>query len=418
VFFNKKILRYTVLVLLLAGGGFGYLLITRPEVKTTKPLLKRWLVAVETLHPNTYTPYVMLYGKVESLQTADLEVAITADVLERPIKEGQTVKKGQLLVRLDDREAQFLLQERQAEVNELKAEITTEHDRDASDQEALKEDKALLALAEKTVARWEHLQQKNAGSVAQLDAVLEELRLKNLAVNQREMKLKDHKNRITELEASVQKLQALQAQAELDVERTQIFAPFSGVVTKVYIAVGERVQSGEKLVRMFDDHALEIRAQIPTQYLPMIKQAIDAGKKLRARGNSEHQHLTLVLDRLAGEVDPGRAGVDGLFKVLKGGQRLALGRTVTIYLNLPPQANTYAIPMEALYGSDTIYKVVEEHLVAVKIKRIGVVKSKKQQEPRLLIRSDALSAGDTLVISQLPNAISGLPVRIDQESLP
>ncbi len=404
-----------IVVILAAVLIVFLLMLMRPSPEKKANSEKAWHVTVETVRPRDYTPRVTLYGSVESPRAATLEAAVEADVLAVSVRDGERVKKDQLLVQLDDRDAVLLLQQRQAEVADLEAQIKAEKRRYQADQESLVDEKDLMDLAQKSLDRQAHLKEKLAGSQAQLDAAQEELRRRSLMVTDREMKLADYDHRLAQLQAKLQRAEALEKQAMLDVERTRIRAPFSGRVTDVKVSVGDRVQDGEALLDMFDTEDVEVRAQIPTDYLAAVRHALASGEHPDAYADYDGEKIILQLERLSGQVDRGKAGVDGFFRVTEGSKRLALGRTLLLHHDLATIPNSIAIPRHAIYGADRIYKVVGDRLVPVKITRLGNIVLANGEE-RIVITSDALQEGDEYIVTQLPNAVTGLKVKAFRET--
>jgi len=73
----------------------------------------------------------------------------------------------------------------------------------------------------------------------------------------------------------------------------------------------------------------------------------------------------------------------------------------------------------SLYENQTIYRIDEQRLQAVRYETIGDYVT-ADNELRTLIRSDEIDAGDQLLASQLPRAITGLlvePIGSDGSSL-
>ena len=90
---------------------------------------------------------------------------------------------------------------------------------------------------------------------------------------------------------------------------------------------------------------------------------------------------------------------------------MPLGRTVALIVDLPPVHASVALPYEAVYGTNRIYRLDGERMHALQVERVG-----EQRNPdgsaRALVRSPELQPGDRIVITQLPNAMDGLRVKV------
>jgi len=156
---------------------------------------------------------------------------------------------------------------------------------------------------------------------------------------------------------------------------------------------------------------MEIRAQVPTRHMPTLRKGRALGVGLRAHAVVDGRLVGAVLDRFTAEIERGSAGTDAYFQVLEGGRSLELGRTVELVVDLPPVENAVSLPLEAVYGTDRIYLLENERMHPLQIERVGERRT-AQGGTELLVRSPELDAGDRVIVTQLPNAIDGLRVKI------
>lgn len=403
-----------VLVLALAVGGFAALQATQPELAPVQTEEKAWRVDVLEVNPGLHVPNLLLYGSVEAPRQASLSAAVAADVVEVPVAEGQWVAAGQTLVVLDDRDLVYTLQERQADVAEIEALIDSEKRRYQSDLTALKRERALLALDERALARAENLKSRDLGAESLVDEARMALERQALAVNQRQLDVDDHEARLAQLQARLARASAVRDQAQLDLRRTRVIAPFAGRIAALPVAPGDRVQVDEELVELYASDELEIRAQIPFRYLPAVRTAIaTTATPLTATAQVDGQRMHARLVRLGGVTDRAAGGVDGLFDIIQGGDTVVPGRLFPLLVELPPENDTVPLPAQALYGLNRVYRLEEGRMNALEVERIGEYRL-PDGDVQVLVRSPALQAGDRIVTTQLPNAVNGLKVEVSE----
>ena len=106
---------------------------------------------------------------------------------------------------------------------------------------------------------------------------------------------------------------------------------------------------------------------------------------------------------------PGRGGVDAFFTIDEPVGNFRIGRTVNLTLELAPHPDAVWLPFEALYGTDRVFKVQDNRLVAVRVQRVGEARDSRRRAG-VLITSPNLAAGDQLVVNQIANAVEGLRV--------
>ena len=216
---------------------------------------------------------------------------------------------------------------------------------------------------------------------------------------------------MAEAEAAKERAAALRDQAQLELERCEVRAPYNGRIARVLVSPGRRARIGDPLVSMYDTDELLVRAQLPSRHMSAIRAAISAGADLVAVGSIDGVPLRAKLRSLAGEAASGTGGVDGLFRVIAGGEQVSQGRFVRLELALPEQDGLIALPHEAIYGTDRIYLIDEQgRMRARQVVRVGETRLDDGRAQVLVIASD-LPAGARVVTTQLPNALDGLLVR-------
>jgi multidrug efflux pump subunit AcrA (membrane-fusion protein) len=398
------------IVVLAAGiGGFIYLKTTKPAGEPVKTEEKSWPAQTQTVTPQTLAPALTLYGRAESPRTVTLEAALAAEAQAVPVLEGQQVEAGAVLAQLDERDVRLLLQQREADVSDIAAQINNENNAYANHLASLPREQALLELSRRAAERALKLEKQQAGSQSARDESLQAVERQQLAINSRQLEIKNHAARLEQLQARLNKAQALRDQAKLDLSRAQITAPFAATIAKVSIAPGDRVRVGDAMIVLYDHQALEARAQIPDRYLAIVA----AGNGLQASGDASGSAIGLRLNRLAGEARANGGGVEALFAVTRGQDKLRAGQFVTLRLALPPQDNAVALPFEAVYGNQRVYKLVGGRMRGVAVEFLGEWVN-PDGKALALLRGAELQAGDVVVTTQLPNAIEGLKIQASQ----
>ncbi|UZE95433.1 efflux RND transporter periplasmic adaptor subunit [Alkalimarinus alittae] len=390
------------------------LMASRPVPQTKEQDEKSWAVSTEIATRAPVHPQLELLGTIESPYMTQISAAINADVLRVPVREGNYVTKGDILVELDDVEARLNLQQKQANVVEIKALIMAENNRYQSDLVALKSEQSLLDIAKRSVERQRKLEKSNLTSQELIDNASNKLEQQALSVNSRQLSISDHNSRINQLSANLARAKADVTDAELDLARTNVTAPYNGQIIRVNVSPGGRVRLGEPIVELYDSSQIEVRAQIPDKSISLIQSSLKAGAPLEATVSIYGEDVTLILSRLSGKTNAGSGGVDGLFKATSDNPPFIIGGSVKLVLNLPPLDTAITAPISAVYGTDRIYSVKDQRLVSVKASIIGAYFDKNGQQ-RLILETP-LASGEPFITTQLPNAIDGLKVTVREPS--
>lgn len=192
-------------------------------------------------------------------------------------------------------------------------------------------------------------------------------------------------------------------------DRARVTAPFAGRIAKVTVATGDRVNVGSELAELYDTRALELRAQIPAPNVAALRRALDRGEKIKGSGRALGQTISVMLDRLSGQVEQGSGGVDGLFRITAGRETLALGQFVDLAVDLAPLPEVAVLPATVLYGMNRLYVMRDERMAGVDVTVVG--ERHADGVAQVLVQSPVLHNGDPVITTHLPNAIDGLRVK-------
>ena len=400
---------YPLVIVLVAIATFMGLKQSKPEKVVIDQPETIWRVNTVPVNIQQISPEITLYGRVETPRNSTLKSALVADVLSIEVLEGAEVTAGQLLLTLDDTDMQLSVLQRQADLAEIEALMAAENQRFKRDQSLLEQQTSLLQLADNAVTRSKKLEQSRLASQATLDDAQATKQRQLVTLKGLNFDIAEHPARQAQLQAQFKRAQALLKQAEVDLERTKITAPFSGRISQLSVSIGDRVRPGDTLISLYDLDNLEVRAQIPGRYIDQVNMMMKHSEVLEAKASLNKNSLTFKLERLSGEVKVDSGGLDGLFSISGNQYAIALGTFIELKLKLAQQDDIVALPFNALYGLDHVYRLKDGYLQSVSIERVGE-STNEQGQKQLLLRSQNLQQGDQIVSTQLPNAITGLRV--------
>lgn len=386
----------------------------KPEPPVKLKQEKSWSVQTIQLQAGSQIPQLELFARVESPYNATITASITADVKSLEVKEGDVIAQGQLLMKLDDAEVQLILDQRQSEVVELQALLQSEKNRHSNDLSSLKLEQSLVTIAEKKLAREEQTSQSNLTSRSSFDTQKQALQNQQLALKNRQLSVADHPARLAQLNARLKRKKALLEQATKDFQRSTILSPLNGIVLSTNVAPGERVRSGEPLLKLHSTDNVELRAQLPQKYINAVKQALAKNIPLQATvktGSQIKSEIKVKLHRVSSAIADSGTGVDALFDVAaKDISHLIMGEVVELTFNLPKIDDVFRVPLSSIYGTNRIYRVNDNRLQAISVNKLGSRFIEGKQF--FLVRSNELKTGDEIITTQLPRAIGGLKVDI------
>ena len=258
-------LRNRILLYLLVAGVLAYVLL---ELSGRKPVPK--ISAVSPMRENLVSS-IRSNGKVEPIEPFVMRAKLDTFVEKVHAKEGQTVKKGQLLLELNVKDVAALLSEAQSKLLRAQEDLRAAKAGGRTDDAA----KAAGDLA-KMQAERDRLQKNHDALVrliAQQAATQDDLAANDLALTKalaevtRLAAVKQEFDRGVKLETGRAALQVEQIQNEAaaleeKVRQGRITAPADGTLYSLPVRAGDYVKLGELLAEMADLHKIRVRVFI------------------------------------------------------------------------------------------------------------------------------------------------------------
>lgn len=272
-------------------------------------------VAVEVPKLNNYTDPMTISGIVKSHQRATLSSKITGQIVDITVDEGNPIKFGELLLKIDDREARIKMAEIQTEgatlrsqrqeliekLSELKNRVQMLfHDQESFLSEA--------ELAQSTFERYKKLLDKDVISKQEYDEAKTKLDMTNAAVAKSQAeynvliaqkKQLDAKNQ--QLLSEIEKNKILAANATVDMSYTQITSPLNGFLVKKYVDIGDMATEGKALLVVENAKALYLEINVDESQAFLFK----PGTKLEVFADATPQKRIIgIIREVINSADP------------------------------------------------------------------------------------------------------------------
>jgi len=224
------------------------------DLQQKEPDINKQIKLEETEIPVIYSTV----GTVQSREEIKISSRIIAKITNIYVREGDKIKKGDLLVSLDD--------------SDLKANL-------AKTMEKLKEAKALFSLAEKELERTRILYEKNAVSKKVFDEV--------------ESKYKSAEASLLAAKESVK-------EAEAVLSFSSIKSPINGIVARRFLEIGDLATPGVVILQIFDNSRLMLHVPVNESLISKIK----IGDKLEFSVNAVNKTYEGEIKEFSNEIDP------------------------------------------------------------------------------------------------------------------
>ena len=306
-------------------------------------------VEVVELKPVRVQESIAAVGSLRSNESVVLRPEVSGRIAAIGFRDGQAVRRGQLLVGLD-----ATLNE--AEVAQARAEFD---------------------LATSNLRRTEDLAHRNFVSSSAQDQAAS-----NVQVAEAKLKL-----------------------AEARLAKMRIVAPFDGVVGIRSVSIGDYVKDGTDLVNVEDIRTLKADFRLPERYFPQLRPGLPVELAADALPGSSYAG---AIDAINPRVDASGRSLEVRARLDNADGRLRPGMFARVRVLLGDRPNALMVPEEAVVplGDDFfVYTVVDGKARRSRVK-LGV---RREAQVELL---DGVKPGDMVVTAGIRVQRDGQPVRV------
>ena len=373
-----------VLILAVLLGLAVLATVFAPEPQRRTPQREaRMLVETVRLSPSSFVVEVESYGTVQPVVQSLLVAQVSGQVtgVASNFREGGFFRAGDVLVEVDARDYEANVKVAEAGVMDARQKLQEEQ-----------------ARAQQAAKDWERLSKGEPPG----DLVL-------------------RKPQVLAAEARLVSASANLDKARLELERTQIVAPFDGRVLSKSVDLGQVVSRNAPLGEVYATDAVEVRLPIRNHDLNFVdlpEHYVDGADTDTA------PVVTIESSLMPGQSWQGRvvrtesaiderarqlhvvAQLDNPFaRTEDGGTPVKIGQYVTALIAGKTLPDAITIPVTSIYQGSYVYVVEDGALFRREIDLAW------QNEERAIV-SAGLSAGEELIVTPMGQVISGTPVRV------
>jgi RND family efflux transporter MFP subunit len=412
------------LVVIGAGAGvFTVLTATRREAPRLEERERGVIVRTMTVTPTAARRWWEGFGVARALRASDVAAEVAGVVVDRPqrIDAGAWVEAGDLLIAIDADEFRERLERSRQLIASLEAELRGLRVETESAQESLALAEEAVDLTRNEVERLRDATGRGAATDVELQRLQRELTTFLRQAEDIRQRLNLIPTREARLEAQIQSERASARLAELDLERATIEAPYTGAIQTVEVNEGERVNVGDRVVRLVDLRLMETPLRIPVSAVSDLQ--VGGRVELEAEG-PEGRRWTGTIARIAPEADQSTRTATVFVEIeqeprLDGDDILLPGQFLTARIYASRAGDEIVIPRTAVLD-DRVIVVTPEGVAQPREVRVsyhieGAYPDLVPGETQWAVVREGLAPGERIVISNIQDIEPGTPVRAARE---
>ena len=355
-------------------------------------------LTISTVEDGLFNDYITIIGKVEPITTIYLDAIEGGRVEERLIEEGTMVKKGDVILRLENRQLYQTILNSEAALAEK--ENYLRNTRISFETELIQAKKNLLdnryrltrkkrsfeqyeeLYKEELVSKEEYLQAKEDYEYEEQMLIINKLKTKN-----------DSLIRITSmgtLETDLQKMRQMLNLVHERLDNLNVKAPVDGQLGMLDAEVGQSISQGQRIGLIHVLTNYKINARIDEHYIDRVRRELPATFE---RNDSNYQ---LMIKKVYPEVRDGQFEIDMVFTSEKP-TKIRTGQTYHLKLELGQSEEAILLPRGGFFqstGGQWVFVLNEKGTEAEKRSiRIG------KQNPLHYEVLEGLKPGDKVITS-------------------
>ena len=329
---------FPILLLALGGWAAQWLLNSGPQA-TKQPTAKRakWVETV-ALKLTDHQAAIQALGTVKAARKIDLMPQVSGRVewISPRFQPGGRFQIGEPILQLERADWAFKLKSAQAELNRVEAELQIE-------------------LGRQNVARREY-----------------ELLGEEIDADDRDLVLR--LPQLNDIQAKLQTAQAQLDQAQLNLERCDVQAPFNAVVIAQKVDLGSLVQTNSVLASLMGTDRTWVEVLVPTNQLHWLTiPGPKNGVHIRTSADQKEPVLGTILQLMSEIEEQGRMArilieVEDPMALRSHKQPLLIGSLVHVTLNGNFLPTSIAIPREQIHNENQIWLYREGKLLIQEVK--------------------------------------------------
>lgn len=322
--------------------------------------------------------YIIANTTLEAVRDVSVYSRVSANVVELFAEEGDVVRQGQLLCRLEDREIRNELE--QAEIAVRQAEVS------------LEQAQVRARLSEASFQRAKTLFEQGLMSQEEFDQVRLQSETDALAFT----------NAQRQLEAARARLEA----AQIQLDYTTVESPINGVVTQRLVDVGDRVNANEVLFTTQEFPPLWARIYVPERYLASLR----IGEESLVRFDSlPGREFRGRIKLISPTVDANTGTVKVTVELPDTANVLRPGMFGTVYIATETRPQAVVVPKKAVVrerDQSYVYVINEDDTVTRRQVQLGLA------EEDFVEITEGVRAGEAVVTVGVETLNDGYPVMV------
>ena len=215
-------------------------------------------------------------GKIYPEEEVKISSDVSGEIIELNVKEGDVVKKGQLLARIKPESYQAVVEQSVAQLDNTKAQLSTAKARISQATAIVSQAQAQAQAAQEAYTRAQELFGKKIISKADLESAESSYKSTKASVESAKADLEAAKHTADAASYTIKATEATIKEAKINLNKTTIYAPTDGIISLLNVKKGEKVvgtlqMTGTEMMRIANFDNMEVRVDVSEGEITKVK---------------------------------------------------------------------------------------------------------------------------------------------------
>lgn len=370
--------------------------------KRTKLNVDKEKLTVSEVTQGIFDEFIVVSGVVQPIKTYRIDAIEGGYVKEKVIDGGNTVKVGDVILKLENNRLQMEFVQQETEINRLINELQNTRLKLKTDKFGLRRtlndvdfqvsqakdnhDRNEKLFKDKVISEQEYLKTKRE---------FEKLNnQKGIEIESQDYQNKNSKLQVQQLEGTLKNSQKNLLLMKENLSNLVVKAPVGGLLSSIETEVGSSIVAGQNIGQIDDLNGFKMRAGVDEHYISRIFVG------LKGKMEFNNQNFDLIIEKVYPEVKNGRFEVDMTFSAKTPGG-IRRGQSASIRMELGKSSKAILIPVGGFFsetGGNWIYVM---DATGKKASKRNITLG--QRNPEFFEVLDGLKPGEKVITSSYEN---------------
>jgi RND family efflux transporter MFP subunit len=329
-------------------------------------------------------------GEAVTNRMVTIKSEVSGIIKKLNVEEGLHVREGDLLMELDDRQFRLELERAQADRLSKLSELLLEKQFESTEMAIPQSEMDEIQKAKQEYERVQGLYKKGMISENEFDEAYRQYELALIQSGEKKDEIRSASKGLTQAEIAVKT-------AQMNLEKTKILAPFSGIITDIQVSPQEHIANGREFFVLVNISRIQVHAKVLESEIGKMKQGREVVLRFSAYPDKVFEGRVKSISPI---VNPEDKTCKVIIDVANPREEIKPGMHAEVEIAAEIHENKLLVPQEAVLdrGGRKLAFVVEEGLAKWRYVQVGLENDQYAEILPSEREGEGIKEGETVIV--------------------